>query len=134
MYCFDERPGQQSVPDSTFGAAALVQVGTLTDDVAAAVREMRRGRLEFKMDRTGNVHAPLGKASFPLEHLHLNLGAFVKGLMAAKPEAIKGGMVKFLGNVTVCSSMGKGLKVEVSSLQAAVDAASEALAEGEKEG
>ena len=110
----------------------LSQVGTLTDDVAAAVREMRRGRLEFKMDRTGNVHVPLGKASSPLEHLHLNMGAFVKGLMAAKPEVIKGGMVKFLGSVTVCSSMGKGVKVEVPSLQAAVDAAAEALAEGEK--
>jgi large subunit ribosomal protein L1 len=105
-------------------------MGTLTDNVAAAVQDMRRGRLEFKMDRTGNVHVGLGKVDMPLQHLHLNLGAFCNGLMAAKPAGIKGGLKKLIRSVTVCSSMGKGVRVSVDSLPEAMAAAEAALAGG----
>jgi large subunit ribosomal protein L1 len=103
-------------------------VGTLTDDVAGAIAELRQGRLEFKMDRGGIVHAPIGRVPFELGALHANIGALVAALLAAKPEAIKGGLTKFLRSVHVASTMGRAVPVDVGSLGAAMDAAAAAMA------
>jgi ribosomal protein L1 len=60
---------------STHVPVPVLQMGTLTDDITGAIAELRQGRVEFKMDRTGIVHAPIGKASFDPHSLYLNLGA-----------------------------------------------------------
>lgn len=108
--------------------AVSVQMGTLTTDIAAAIADLRRGRVEFKMDRSGIVHAPIGRVPFDTSQLYANMGALTAALLAAKPEAIKGGLPKYVKSVHVCSSMGRGVPVEVSSLLAAVDAAAAVLA------
>eukprot|EP00878_Enallax_costatus_P030578 GHUV01033313.1.p2 GENE.GHUV01033313.1~~GHUV01033313.1.p2 ORF type:complete len:123 (-),score=35.46 GHUV01033313.1:455-823(-) len=105
-----------------------LQMGTLTTNIPAAVAELRKGRVEFKMDRTAIVHAPLGKVSFNEEKLHANIGALTAALLAVKPEVIKGGLPKYVKSVHVCSSMGKAVPVEVSSLLAAMDVAAATLA------
>ncbi len=103
------------------------QVGTLTRELARAISETRRGRLEFKVDRTAIIHCPLGKVSFEPEKLYANMGALTSALMAAKPEVIKGGLPKYVAKVVVCSTMGRGVEVEPSSLLAAMDAARMAM-------
>lgn len=103
-------------------------MGTLTTNISAAIAELRKGRVEFKMDRTAIVHAPLGKVTFDVKHLYANIGALTAALLAVKPEAIKGGLAKYVQNVHVCSSMGKAVPVEVSSLVAAMDAAAATFA------
>lgn len=105
------------------------KVGTLTPDVAAAVREMRRGRVEFKMDRTAIVHAPIGKVSMEASQLYVNTGALAAALLRAKPDAIKGGFPKYVDKAHICSSMGRACPVQVSSLLAAMDEAAKALPE-----
>ncbi|KAF6251078.1 ribosomal protein L1-like protein [Scenedesmus sp. NREL 46B-D3] len=104
------------------------KMGTLTTQIAAAIADLRRGRVEFKMDRTGIVHAPLGRVTFDLKQLQANIGALTAALLAAKPEAIKGGLPKYVKSVHVCSSMGAAVPVEVSSLLAAMEAAAAVLA------
>ncbi|GBF94568.1 50S ribosomal protein L1 [Raphidocelis subcapitata] len=104
------------------------KLGTLTADVAGAVREVRRGRVEFKMDRTAIVHAPIGKVSMAPSQLYANMGALTAALLRAKPDVIKGGLPKYVAKVTVASTMGRGFEVEASSLLAAVDAAQDAAA------
>lgn len=104
------------------------KMGTLTTQVAAAIADLRRGRVEFKMDRTGIVHAPLGRVTFDLKQLQANIGALTAALLAAKPEAIKGGLPKYVKSVHVCSSMGAAVPVEVSSLLAAMEVAAGVLA------
>lgn len=103
------------------------QMGTLTDHIAAAIAELRQGRVEFKMDRTGIVHAPIGKASFDPQALYLNMGALTAALMAVKPEAVKGGLQKFVRSAYVASSMGLSVPVDVGSLTAAMGEAAAAL-------
>jgi large subunit ribosomal protein L1 len=103
-------------------------MGTLTTQLAAAIADLRRGRVEFKMDRTGIVHAPLGRVTFDLKQLQANMGALTAALLAAKPEVIKGGLPKYVKSVHVCSTMGAAVPVEVSSLLAAMEAAAAVLA------
>eukprot|EP00882_Tetradesmus_deserticola_P027275 GHRQ01030161.1.p1 GENE.GHRQ01030161.1~~GHRQ01030161.1.p1 ORF type:complete len:256 (+),score=125.25 GHRQ01030161.1:310-1077(+) len=105
------------------------KMGTLTTRIAAAIADLRRGRIEFKMDRTGIVHVPLGRVSFELKQLQANIGAFTAALLAAKPEAVKGGLAKYVKSVHVCSTMGAAVPVEVSSLLAAMEAAAAVLAQ-----
>lgn len=103
-------------------------MGTLTTNVPAAIAELRKGRVEFKMDRTAIVHAPIGKVAFDVKQLYANIGALTAALLAVKPEVIKGGLPKYVKSVHVCSSMGKAVPVEVSSLLAAMDTAAAVLA------
>lgn len=164
-------------------------MGTLTDNVAAAIAELRQGRVEFKMDRTGIVHAPIGKAYFDAQALFLNMGALTgaltltcrcgistlhclsgcgpcrplrpacfKGLLtsgvafdpaaatpfrfptclpagallAAKPEAIKGGLAKYVRTAYLASTMGLAVPVDVQSLGDAVTAAAAARSSQKK--
>jgi len=92
------------------------KTGTVTPDVAKAVREIKAGKVEFRVDKTGIVHAPVGKVSFPAERLIENARALVESLIRAKPAAAKG---KYMKSVTICSTMGPGIRVDASGLEAA---------------
>ena len=86
------------------------KTGTVTDDTASAVTQFKAGRVEFRMDRQGNVMVPFGKLSFTKEALEENCNAIVKALVAAKPAAAKGIYIK---RCTLSSTMGPGLHVDV---------------------
>jgi len=86
------------------------KTGTVTDDTAAAVRQCKAGRVEFRMDRHGNVSVPFGKLSFDTKALVENAEAVIAALRAARPASAKG---VFLKRTTVTSTMGVGLRVNV---------------------
>jgi large subunit ribosomal protein L1 len=87
------------------------KAGTVTMDVARAVREIKAGKIEFRVDKTGNVHAPIGKVSFSAKQLEENLGAFMDTIMKARPSAAKG---VYLRSATVSSTMGPGVKLDTA--------------------
>src|ERR1700712_5366707 len=87
------------------------KAGTVTFDVARAVREVKAGKIEFRVDKSGNVHAPLGKLSFPVEALETNLNAFMDQIVRAKPAAAKGVYVR---NVAISSTMGPGVALDTT--------------------
>ena len=87
------------------------KAGTVTMDVAKAVNEIKAGKIEFRVDKTGNVHAPIGKVSFPAEKLAENAQAFMDTIVRAKPSAAKGVYVR---SATVASTMGPGVKLETA--------------------
>jgi large subunit ribosomal protein L1 len=89
--------------------------GTVTPDVARAVTEFKGGKVEYRTDRYGNVHVPVGKASFTSEALLDNLRAVVDELNRAKPAAAKG---RYLKRVTLSSTMGPGIKVDPGRIRA----------------
>jgi large subunit ribosomal protein L1 len=82
--------------------------GTVTPDVAAAVREFKAGKVEFRTDAGGNVHALLGKRSFPVEDLRLNLQAFLDHVSALRPSAAKGA---FFRKISISTTMGPGVLI-----------------------
>lgn len=84
------------------------KAGTVTFDVAAAVREIKAGKIEYRTEKSGIVHAPIGKASFSEEQLEENFRSLMEALIRAKPEAAKGQYVK---GVTVSATMGPGIPV-----------------------
>lgn len=92
------------------------KTGTVTFDVTKAVQDIKAGKVEYRVDKAGNVHAPIGKASFETEKLVENLATLFDTLMKAKPSAAKGTYMK---NVSVTSTMGPGIKVDPSSFVAA---------------
>ena len=85
--------------------------GTVTMDVALAVKEIKAGKIEYRVDKTGNLHAPIGKVSFTNEQLAENLAAFMESVVRAKPAASKGTYIK---HVSVSSTMGPGVKVDAA--------------------
>jgi large subunit ribosomal protein L1 len=87
------------------------KAGTVTFDVARAVRETKAGKIEFRVDKGGNVHAPIGKVSFPLESLETNFGALMDQLVRSKPTAAKG---VYIRNVAVSSTMGPGIVIDAT--------------------
>jgi large subunit ribosomal protein L1 len=91
------------------GLMPTPKAGTVTMDVARAVKEIKAGKIEFRVDRTGNVHAPIGKVSFDLASLEENLSAFMDSIVRARPAAAKGGYIR---SVTVSSTMGPGVSVD----------------------
>ncbi|ACX53008.1 ribosomal protein L1 [Ammonifex degensii KC4] len=91
------------------------KTGTVTFDVAQAVAEAKAGRVEYRTDKAGIVHAPIGKVSFEVEKLVENLKALVDALVRAKPPAAKG---QYLRSITVSSTMGPGVKVNPAKLLA----------------
>jgi large subunit ribosomal protein L1 len=86
------------------------KVGTVTFDVGRAVREAKAGKVEFKVDKAGNVHVPIGKKSFSAEQLTANASAVLEALVKAKPAAAKG---QYLRSITVSTTMGPGVHVDV---------------------
>jgi large subunit ribosomal protein L1 len=87
------------------------KAGTVTFNIAQAVRETKAGKIEFRVDKSGNVHAPIGKVSFGLEQLETNFTAFMDQIVRAKPSASKGVYVR---NVSVSSTMGPGVVVDAT--------------------
>ena len=85
------------------------KAGTVTMDVTRAIRETKAGKIEFRVDKSGNVQAAIGKVSFPLESLETNFNAFMDQIVRAKPASSKGVYVR---NVSVSSTMGPGVKVD----------------------
>ncbi|MBI4541750.1 MAG: 50S ribosomal protein L1 [Gemmatimonadetes bacterium] len=85
------------------------KAGTVTTDVAKAVRDIKAGKIEFRVDKTGNVHAPIGKVSFSVEQLEANFSAFMDTIVRAKPPAAKG---TYIRTVAVSSTMGPGFRVD----------------------
>jgi large subunit ribosomal protein L1 len=89
------------------------KTGTVTPDIAKAVREIKAGKVEFRVDKTGIVHAPVGKLSFPADKLIENAHALVDSVVKAKPAAAKG---KFLKSVTLSSTMGPGIQIDTTQV------------------
>lgn len=92
------------------------KLGTVTPDVAKAVKAAKSGQVEFRAEKAGIVHAGLGKASFSEKALLENIKAFMDALNQAKPASVKGIYVK---KITLSSTMGPGVKVDINSLKAA---------------
>jgi large subunit ribosomal protein L1 len=87
------------------------KAGTVTFDVARAVREVKAGKIEFRVDKGGNVHAPIGKVSFSINALSDNFSAFMDQIVRAKPAAAKGVYVR---NVAISSTMGPGVAIDTT--------------------
>ena len=87
------------------------KAGTVTFDVARAVKETKAGKIEFRVDKGGNIHAAIGKVSFPLESLETNFQALMDTIVRSRPSASKGVYVK---TVAVSSTMGPGVRVDIT--------------------
>jgi large subunit ribosomal protein L1 len=87
------------------------KAGTVTMDVGRAVRESKAGKIEFRVDKSGNVHAAIGKVSFSVDALEQNFGALMDQIVRSKPSAAKGVYVR---NVSVSSTMGPGLRIDTT--------------------
>jgi large subunit ribosomal protein L1 len=92
------------------------KTGTVTTDIAKAVKEIKAGKVEFRVDKTGIVHAPVGKTSFPPQSLIDNAAALIDSIVRAKPSAAKG---KYLRTITVSSTMGPGVRIDETRVEAA---------------
>ena len=92
------------------------KTGTVTFDIGKAIKEIKAGKVEFRVDKTGIIHAPVGKTSFAAAALIDNAHALVSSIVRAKPAAAKG---KYLKSITVSSTMGPGLRIETTQAEAA---------------
>jgi large subunit ribosomal protein L1 len=92
------------------------KTGTVTPDVAQAVKEIKAGKVEFRVDKTGIVHAPVGKTSFSSQNLIANATALLDSIIKAKPPAAKG---KYFRSITVSSTMGPGVKIDENRVDSA---------------
>lgn len=93
------------------GLMPTPKAGTVTADVGRAVSEAKAGRIEFRVDKFGNLHAPIGKVSFDLSKLEANLAALMGAVTRARPSAVKGAYIR---SVTVSSTMGPGVPIDPS--------------------
>ena len=91
------------------------KTGTVTTDVAQAVKEIKAGKVEFRVDKTGVIHAPVGKVSFATDKLLENASSLIQAVVKAKPSAAKG---KYVQSVTLCSTMGPGVPLDVAVFNA----------------
>ena len=114
MIATPDQMGQVGQLGRVLGPRGLMpnpKAGTVTFDVGRAVRETKAGKIEFRVDKGGNIHAPIGKVSFPIESLETNFSALMEQLVRAKPTAAKG---VYIRNVAVSSTMGPGLSVDTT--------------------
>ncbi len=91
------------------------KAGTVTMDVGKAVREIKAGKVEFRVDKTSIIHSPIGKTSFDQKKLAENAEAFLRAVQRAKPAAAKG---KFFRTVSISSTMGPGIEIDTASIEA----------------
>ena len=89
------------------------KVGTVTVDIAKAVKDIKGGKIEFKVDKTGTLHAPVGRASFSAGNLQENLKTLLDAVLRARPSSVKGQYVK---KVTISSTMGPGIKLDTNQV------------------
>jgi large subunit ribosomal protein L1 len=109
-----DQMGQLGALGRVLGPRGLMpnpKAGTVTFNVANAVRETKAGKIEFRVDKSGNVHAAIGKVSFPVEALETNFNAFMDQIVRAKPSAAKG---VYIRNVAVSSTMGPGVRIDTT--------------------
>jgi len=114
MIATPDQMGQVGQLGRVLGPRGLMpnpKAGTVTFDVGRAVRETKAGKIEFRVDKGGNVHAAIGKTSFSLDALETNYSAFMDQIVRAKPSAAKGVYVR---NVAVSSTMGPGVRVDTT--------------------
>jgi large subunit ribosomal protein L1 len=95
------------------------KTGTVTFEVARAVKEIKAGKVEFRLDKTGIIHSPIGKISFEATHLAGNAQALLAAVLKAKPAAAKG---KYIHKITLTSTMGPGIPIDHAEAEAAVAA------------
>ncbi len=93
--------------------------GTVTPDIATAIKELKRGKIEFRLDEYGNIHSSFGRCSFSEEQLKENLVALAAAILEEKPADIKGRLIK---SVTISSTLGPGIKIDPDDLQKLVAA------------
>lgn len=91
------------------------KTGTVTQDLTNAVKEVKAGKVEFRVDKTGVVHAPVGKVSFDTAKLLENANALIQAVLRAKPAVAKG---KYVKSATICSTMGPGVSLDTASMNA----------------
>ncbi len=114
MIATPDQMGQVGQLGRVLGPRGLMpnpKAGTVTMNVGQAVRESKAGKIEFRVDKGGNVHAAIGKVSFALEALETNFTAFMDQIVRSKPAAAKGVYVR---NVSVSSTMGPGVRVDIT--------------------
>ena len=98
----------------TLGPKGLMpnpKAGTVTMDVTKAVKDIKAGKIEYRLDKSNIIHVPIGKASFSEEQLEQNFNALMEAIIKARPSAVKG---QFLRSITLSSTMGPGVKVNVA--------------------
>jgi large subunit ribosomal protein L1 len=114
MIATPDQMGQVGQLGRVLGPRGLMpnpKAGTVTFDVGRAVREVKAGKIEFRVDKAGNVHAPIGKVSFTQEQLEQNFGAFMDQIVRSKPSASKG---VYIRNVAISSTMGPGVTIDTT--------------------
>ncbi len=114
MIATPDQMGQVGQLGRVLGPRGLMpnpKAGTVTFDVGRAVREVKAGKIEFRVDKAGNVHAPIGKVSFAVDALEQNLTAFMDQIVRSKPAASKGVYVR---NVAISSTMGPGITLDTT--------------------
>ena len=114
MIATPDQMGQVGQLGRVLGPRGLMpnpKAGTVTFDIARAVRETKAGKIEFRVDKGGNVHAAIGKVSFPVESLETNLAAFMDQIVRSKPAASKG---VYIRNVAISSTMGPGVALDTT--------------------
>jgi large subunit ribosomal protein L1 len=91
------------------------KTGTVTTEVGKAIKEIKAGKVEFRVDKTGTIHSPVGKLSFAADKLVENASSLINAVLRAKPAAAKG---KYVRTATVCSTMSPGVSLDVTALNA----------------
>jgi len=94
------------------------KAGTVTDEIGRTVRELKQGKIEFRVDKAGNVHAPIGKVGYQIGQLVENLAAFLGAVLKVRPAAAKG---QYLKRVVVSSTMGPGIKIDPAAASTAAE-------------
>jgi len=93
------------------------KTGTVTEDTARAVKEVKAGRVEFKIDKAGNIHVPVGKVSFAPVQIEENARAVIEAVAKARPSGVKG---TFMQSCTISATMSPGVRIDLKEFQAAV--------------
>ncbi|MDQ6926042.1 MAG: 50S ribosomal protein L1, partial [Candidatus Eremiobacteraeota bacterium] len=96
------------------------KAGTVSPNIGSAVRDIKAGKVEYRLDKTGIVHTIVGKASFDEKHIVENVGVLLDAIVRAKPSAAKG---TYLRSITLTSTMGPGVKVDPTSVRATASTA-----------
>ncbi|MDX2448743.1 MAG: 50S ribosomal protein L1 [Desulfobacterales bacterium] len=96
------------------GLMPNAKTGTVTFDVARAIQELKAGKIEFRVEKTGIVHAPMGKVSFGVDKIFQNVTAFLETIVRLKPASSKGAYLK---GIAVSTTMGPGIKIDISSIK-----------------
>jgi len=96
------------------GLMPNAKTGTVTFDVARAIQELKAGKIEFRVEKAGIIHAPMGKVSFGVDKIFQNLSAFLETIVRLKPASSKG---TYLKGIAVSTTMGPGIKIDISSIK-----------------